>query len=604
MKKLATLCLAVTLVSLSDSPAEAGDSYWSIAPIGSVRELAVCGTTVWAATAGGLFRSNGDPEQWTLVHAGGVSEVACDGSRVIWEQDGIPGAVYVSHDAVQTVHLVTSLASVVTAGLRDLAIAGDLALAAEFGGVFRSTDGGLTFASAYPVLWDGTGGYQITAVWTNGSDCVAAGSGGSTASGIWHSATGESGSWTRVLDTWGQRWLNGSDASTLISGDLYGGASTVGYVSQDAGASWTQLPISWGTTSGRYNRPAISGSRILGSRHYDVFDPDSGTFIPYCDGPLIYDVDTVAGSDMDGGFPSEERIENVAIVETPDPFLLVGEYDGLLWWYRLPGGWPAELDFEPPSPGGVTATPRLAARAEPGSASLSLTASGASWMWLAESLYRLTASHSSGMISAQLHLSHLPSQLGWQPFSGNTTFDLGFAHGLHGIHAWFSDDRGNMTDPSVFAAMTTVPSPTRIFEGGCAAFLLYGGAGQSFTVGASAGGGGDVDVAYFGADGGTQQACSIGVNDTLSFVTTGSGFHQVYLCNWQGYGTFEGSISAARGASSTATSALTRTRSYTGNLALSEPEGMAFHVLADALIFVNGFEAGDTGGWSTTSPPR
>ena len=273
---------------------------------------------------------------------------------MIWQEEyTTSSAAFVSHDGLQTVHVVNGLSDALVAGIRDLAISGSYALAAERSGVWRSTDGGFNFPAAYPVLWHSSGGYQINAVWTNGSHCAAAGSGGSAASGIWHSPTGESGTWTQVLSTADQSWLDGTGGSTIISGTYYGGQTMPGYLSTDSGASWDQLPLNMGSVNTEFQRPFISGSRVLSYRSYDVFDPGSGTFIPYCDGPFIYELDDNDGNDMDPGFPSDEQILNVVIVETADPFFLAGEYQGQLWWYRMPGGWPASFDFEPPWPGGV-----------------------------------------------------------------------------------------------------------------------------------------------------------------------------------------------------------------------------------------------------------
>jgi len=599
MKTYRVICFAIVVALACLVQAEAGDNYWSPAPISSVSEFAVCGTTVYAATANGLYRSTGDPEQWEILRGEPVAQVACDGNKVIWAENSIPVVVYVSHDALQTVHVANGLSSAISSGVRDMAISGNTALVAEHAGVWRSTDGGLNFPAAYPVLWESSAGYEISGVWTNGTHCAAAGSGGFAGWGIWHSATGEIYTWTQVLDATGQGWLDGTGSSTLVSGAEFSGRYADGYISTDSGATWDELPLVIGTAGGDYQRPFISGPMVLSRSTYDVFDPNSGTFIPHSDGPYIYDLDEVDSSNMDEGFPSEEQLRNQIIVETPDPWLLVAEFQGAAWWYRLPGGWPATFDFQPPWPGSVTASPTLATRATPGSASLSLTASGASSMWLAETVYQITASHTYGSISTYTQVSYLPSALGWQGFNGNTSFGLGTGHGLHVIDAWYRDAAGNMTDPSVWGAMTTVPSSATIHEGGCVGFWFQAGAGESFSVGASVGGGGDIDVMHFepGSYWSDNYSWATGVNDTLNFTTVAAGFHDVYLCNWPGYGLFSGTISAAKGVRYATGPVHHRQRTYSVTHETPTPEGRGYHDATWDTIFADGFESGTTGSW-------
>ncbi|RKZ09735.1 hypothetical protein DRQ32_07855, partial [bacterium] len=266
--------LTVTSICLTPGTAVSGDMFWSPVPgLTHVNEFAVCGATVYAATENGLFRSTGDPEVWSLLRSNFVSQVACDGSKVIWEETiGVVDTVFVSHDALQTVVPVSGLEGAAGTGIRDMAISGDLALATTLWGVFRSTNGGFDFPSAYPVLWESSGQYQLTAVWTNGTACVAAGSGGFAGQGIWHSPTGDVDTWTLVLNTSGQSWLDGTGSSTIVSGDIYAGVLVNGNISDDAGLSWSQLPLNWGGVAGVYQRPFISDSRIISRYVYEVFD--------------------------------------------------------------------------------------------------------------------------------------------------------------------------------------------------------------------------------------------------------------------------------------------------------------------------------------------
>lgn len=159
----------IALIAGVAGTGEPGDRHWTPTGLIEVRDLDVCGTVTYAATLSGLYRSNGEPDQWELVWSGEVSRVACDGATVLFVA-GRPyeGPVYVSHDAMETVNLTTGVDSFVSEGIEDLDVTGSQALAGVGHGVIRSTDGGSSF-SIYTVLWDSSGDYEIKAVWTDGT---------------------------------------------------------------------------------------------------------------------------------------------------------------------------------------------------------------------------------------------------------------------------------------------------------------------------------------------------------------------------------------------------------------------------------------------------
>jgi hypothetical protein len=76
------IVLAVSVAILVSGSAAAGDMYWSAAPgLAGVNDFAVCGTTVYAATALGLLRSEGDPEDWQVLRWSPAREPVSSGRR-------------------------------------------------------------------------------------------------------------------------------------------------------------------------------------------------------------------------------------------------------------------------------------------------------------------------------------------------------------------------------------------------------------------------------------------------------------------------------------------------------------------------------------------
>ena len=597
--------MTVTSICLTPGTAVSGDGYWSPAPgLTHVNEFAVCGTTVYAATENGLFRSTGDPEAWSLLRSNYASQVACAGSKVIWEEIvGLVDTVFVSHDALQTVVPVSGLEGAAGSGIRDLAIAGDLALATTLWGVFRSTNGGFNFPSAYPVLWDSSGQYQLTAVWTNGTACVAAGSGGFAGQGIWHSPTGDVDTWTLVLNTSGQSWLDGSGNSTIVSGDIYAGSLTSGYISDDAGLSWSQLPLNWGGVAGAYQRPFISDSRIISRYVYDVFDPNTGQFIVHTNGPYLYDRVTGIGNDLDPSFASEAEFRNQAMVETADPFMLIADREGPVHWFRVPGGWPPEgFDFTPPFSPNLEATPRLAATPPQSAVGLHPSAGGATWMYVLEIFdsFQVAVDPGTGFLTGTLTTVWGPSTDGWIAYSSSLGWDLYPANGTHTFYAWYADAAGNITDPGVRSGTTNLPQTLYLAADGLWGVWLYAKIGETFTVGTS-GATGDIDIYHWNPPGSgdcDDWAASYS-NDSLSFTAAGTGYHLLLLHNYPGAGAFDGTITASVGTKATVSAAPSSDKTPPiSNIAppVDDPPPFSESPLVN-LIFSDGFESGGLSAW-------
>lgn len=597
--------IVVALIMLGSSAqlAAAGDLYWSPAPsVSDVNDIAVCDTTVYVATATGLFRSQADPESWEQLRSAESTLVACSGSSVFWEETVGPNSVvYVSHDALQTATTVSGLDDAISRGIRDLAIAGNTALVATLWGVDRSTDGGLNFPAAYPVLWESSAGYQITAVWTNGTACAAAGSGGFAGSGIWYSGNGAMGTWSQVLDVGGQAWLDGFGNDTVVSGSLYSDPLDTGYISTDAGATWTQLPTSWGAVEGHYQRPFVSGSRILSRHVWEEFDPGSGLFITRTDGPFFYEVGQAIGNDMDPGLPSEEEILNQAIVEGPDPFLLVAMRNGDLWWFRCPGGWPTGgFDFTPPLYPTVNTSPRIDTQPPTGTIGVSPHAVGAQWMYLQEEHYVLEGTFVGNNYTWDLTANSGPTTGGWTDFAPSLSWTPRPGAGTHTLYAWFADTAGNITDPAVQAATTLFPQSLPLAEGQLWGTLMYARAGESFTIG-GAGTSGDIDVYHWepGSALSDDWAATWG-NDTLSFTADETGYHVILIYNYPGAGSFDGSIIAAPTVEARSTTAVNSkpAANMTGDPLPEDPPGYYQSALV-APIFADGFEDGSTSQWGS-----
>jgi len=586
----------------------AGEMYWSPVPgLNNVNEFAVCGTTVYAATETGLYRCDGNPSVWTQLRTNWIKQVACSGAKVIWlEIIDITPTAFVSHDALETITPVIGLEGDASSGIRDLAIAGNIALSTTLWGVSRSTDGGFNFPSAYPVLWDGSGGYQLTAVWTNGAACAAAGSGGMAGNGIWRSPTGDVDTWIKVLDTGGQSWLSGSGNSTIVSGNVYSGTLSNGYISTDAGASWTQLPLSWvGGTGGFYQRPFVSETRIFSRYVYEVFDPGSGQFIVYTNGPYYYDTDTGIGNDLDPSFYSEAELYNQAIVETTAPFLLVAEREGSVYWFQVPGGWPADgFDFTPPISPSLEATPRVVARPPASAATLFPSAYGdPAWMYIAELYDRLTVSYAAGGFHSSLDKIWGASTDGWQTFSTiPIDWTLYPGDGSHTFYAWYSDAAGNMTDPAVGSGTTAFPANLELIAEGAWGTWMYAETGESFTI-ATSGFLGDIDIFHWeppGSGSPNDWAMSYD-NDTLSFTAASSGFHLVILWNYpSGAGTFQGTVTVQEGSRSGPFNVPNRDKPLPNSEATPYDDSpLPLTELPEAtVIFIDGFESGDPENWS------
>ncbi len=599
--------ISAVLVAVCAAPDTvfSGDGYWSPAPgISDVNEFAVCGTTVYAATENGLYRSFGDPEAWTRLRTNYTSQVACEGSKVIWvEIIGIVDTVFLSHDNLQTVAAVNGLDGAAGTGIRDLAIAGDLALATTLWGVYRSTDGGFNFPSAYPVLWESSGEYQLTAVWTNGADCVAAGSGGSAGWGIWHSPSGDTGTWVNLLTAGGQSWLSGSGSSTIISGDRYSGAGPVGYLSTDAGLSWTQLPLSWGATDGSYQRPFISETRILSKYVHEIFDPGTGQFITVTDGPFLYDTATGIGNDLDPSFASEAEFRNQAMVETADPLMLIADHQGPVYWFRVPGGWPQSgFDFTPPFSPRLNATPRLAAAPSQLSVNLYPTAGDATWMYLIEVFdsLQLAIDPGTGFLTGSLTTQVGPSTNGWTAYSTSLAWDLYPGNGTHTFYAWFADAAGNMTDPAVRSGTTTLPSNLYLDSNGCWGVWLYAETGETFTIGTSSFTG-DIDIYHWNPPGSgyCDDWANGASNDSLSFTAANTGYHLILLHNYPGVGAFDGTVTASDTLEAAGGGAHSRIK--VDPISTVEPRADDLPPYAESpaasLIFGDGFESGDLSAW-------
>jgi len=591
------------LLVITGSPLFAGDRYWSPVPgLNDLNDVAVCGTTVYAATADGLLVSQGDPEQWNTLRPGETYLVACSGPKVIWEEaDGLSSVVYVSHDGLATVTASQGLEDSISRGLRDLAIAGDTALVATRWGVDRSTDGGLNFPAAYPVLWESSAGYEITAVWTDGTNCAAAGSGGFAGQGIWYSPSGDSGTWTMVLDIGGQEWLSGDASGTIISGDLYGSVNDSGYISTDSGSSWTQLPFTWGSTPGHYQRPFLSGTRILSRHVYEEFDPGSGQFITHTNGPYFYDTAQSIGNDMDDSLAWEGEILNQAIVEGPDPFLLIASRGGEVWWYRCPGGWPANgFDFTPPLYPNVNTSPRLGTTPPTAGFGVAPYAVGADWMYLEEIHYMLQGTFAANTYYWSLTWVPGPNSGGWVPFATSQPWTMHPGTGTHSIYAWFADAAGNMTDPAVQSATTTFPQSLVLASGEPWGTFMYAVAGESFAIGGT-GPSGDIDVHHWepGSTWSDDWAATYD-NDTLTFTADTTGYHLIMILNYPGAGSFNGTIVAQPAVKNSSTTVPNDKPSagMGGNAAPGDPP--PYHESGGvSLIFADGFESGSTDRWGS-----
>ncbi len=585
--------------------AHSGDRFWSPVPgLSHVNEFAVCGTTVYAATEFGLVRSTGDPEEWEGLRTNYVGQVACAGPKVIWEETiGLVDTVFVSHDALQTIVPVSGLEGAAGTGIRDLAIAGDLALATTLWGVFRSTDGGFSFPSAYPVLWNSSAGYQLTGVWTNGTACVAAGSGGFGGQGIWHSPTGDVDTWVQVLNTSGLSWLDGSGSGTIVSGDIYAGSLTNGYISTDAGLSWSQLPLNWGGVRGSYQRPFVSDSRIISRYVHEIFDPGTGQFIVHTDGPFLYDTVTGIGNDLDPSFASEAEFRNQAMVEAADPYMLIADREGPVYWFRVPGGWPAEgFDFTPPFSPSLEASPRVAATLPQSTVNLHPSAGGASWMYILEVFDSLDIEFDSGtgFLTGTLTTAYGPSTDGWVSYSTSLGWDLYPANGTHTFYAWYADSAGNMTDPGVLSGATNLPQTLYVGSDAVWGIWLYAKAGETFTIG-TAGATGDIDIFHWNppGSGDCDDWANSYSNDSLSFTATGTGYHLLLLYNYPGAGAFDGTITASVGTKGTVVAK--RNRDKTPPISdiaphVDDPSPFSETPIV-TLIFRDGFESGDLSSW-------
>ncbi len=598
------IVLGLLTVFLTVTPLFAGDMYWSPVPnLTGVNDFAVCGTIVYAATETGLFRSDGDPETWTVVRPVLTKLVDCSGARVIWEETvGVTDYVYVSADGMLTFAEANGLDNAISSGIRDLAIAGNTALVATLWGVDRSTDGGFNFPSAVPVLWESSAGYQITAVWTNGTACAAAGSGGAQGNGIWRSASGDAGTWSLVLNVGGQEWLNGSGSNTIVSGRLYSNATDSGYVSTDAGATWSPLPSNWGAVGGNYQRPFISETRILSRHVYEEFDPGSGQFITYTYGPLLYDTAAGAGNDLDPSLPSEAELLNQAIVETSDPFMLVAERSGAVYWFRVPGGWPAgDFDFTPPYSPSLNASPRIGSQAT--ALSLHPTAGDATWMYVEEIVDVLSVTYDVNGFWSTTSTYEGPTTGGWVSYSTSLPWDIYSADGLHSFYAWYADSSGNITDPGVISGFTSFPPTLNLGSGGAWGTWMYAKAGESFTIGGS-GTGGDIDVYHWepGSTFSDDWATASNTNDVLAFTARETGFHAVILLNYPGAGAFNGSLVAQLGLlAATDSSRNVRSGEQMSGDAPDETLPPYYSSTEVTQIFADGFESNGTSNWSSTT---
>lgn len=535
------------IVSLVVPAAHAGDLFWSAVPgVTNVRDMAVCGTTVYAATENGLYRSGDLPAEWTPVLGGYVQFVACDGDTVLALQSAIPDVPWVSHDRGDNWAVIQNIYDN-GYDIRGFAISGSLALAAVRNGVLRSDDSGDSF-SVFAVLWDSSNAYNILDVWTDGSQCVAAGDG--FPSGLWYSPSCEADTFTNVVSG-GWAWLSAS-GETIVAGTRYGGYSTDGRISDDGGATWSFLPGSWSGFTGRYNVPFLLAGRILGSRADSVWD--GSNFVDVFEGPYLYDMANAQqfGNDLGaGGFPKDTQIRAMAAVDGAQPLLFAGVDGGPLYWFRLPDGWPTEpIDLTPPGPGTISCSPQVATTSSPpATVSLGMSSSGATQVDVVEQLINVNASVVWTGLSydwAWYYSDSVLAESGWVPFASPRNQSPGLQAGAHLFHAWFADDAGNFTNPSVFSALNLLPGSLSLAEDHGWATIMWLEAGQSVTVGVTAASG-DADIYHWepSTTGFADDEASTWSNDTLTFPARTTGAHLLLIFNYPGSGTLTaGTISA------------------------------------------------------------
>ena len=612
MKSRSLLLMSVfAAIGLLSANAHAGDRYWSrVEGLTNVKDFAVCGNTVYAASDNGLFRNTDGADDWEQLRSAPSSLVACDGTRVFWQEvaPDFSKVLYISHDALQTFAQSTGL---LNPDPEDLAIAGNIALVATINGVDRSTDGGLTFPGAIPVLWDSGGRYHIEAVWTNGSDCVAAGTGGVLASGIWYSATGDAGTWTHVESVFGQNWLSGNGGDVLVSGARWSGGDEA-LISEDGGATWTALPSPlWGDVEAHYQRPFASGHRILSRYVWDWFD--GSDFIFEATGPYFYDADSGIGNDLGAGYYSDGIPLVAAIVETPEPILLMAEryseiypnQHGEVWWYNVTGGWAAGFDLTPPYRTSIDVSPRLMTTTGVASATLSLEAydnafggsPSADQVYLLERVITLNAWFSDWSFYSEWEDAYVVETEGWRPFTTSAQWNLHQTYGAHLVYAWYTDAAGNMTDPAVFAGVTTLPATLQLADAGVHGTYISADAGETFTV-TAAGTGGDIDIFHWEPPGGgyADHVANTSGHDSLTFTTVNAGFHTLYLWNYVGSGAFDGTVSLSSSKALADTGSKRGDSQPVSTTGTPELPDVSFSERQD--IFSDGFESGNTDAWS------
>ncbi len=544
-RRIAMVCLLAGFLGL---PAWAGDRYWTEVPgISDVWEFVECGDVVYAATGVGLFRSETLPASWNRVKEGYFMYVACDGDTVLALESAIPDVPWVSHDGGET---WTQIQGLDGEDIRGFAVAGSLALAAVRNGVLVSHDGGDTF-SVYPILWSSTNDWDIMDVWTDGTQCVAV---GRYDSGIWYSPTCETDSFQVVVDG-SFTWLS-ADGSTIVAGHRYGGSTTTdAYISHDSGNTWEVLPFSWlgvdtSWVPGWYHMPFAAAGWVLGSEDTDYWDGTDD--VPVYDGPFLYHEMDYGHNLGAGGFPHDAPISAMTIVDGAQPLLFAGVYHGPLFWYRFPDGWPTEpVDLSPPSPGTIGCDPRMATTAAvPSSVTLTPSASGATQVDVLEEnvIVDGTVYWDGSDYRWTYFMDNLDLQESdWMPLPDSLPWTPGHGVGMHVFHAWFADDAGNFTNPSVFSALNILPSSVSLPEDHGWWTVLWLEAGDSITVGVS-GSSGDGDILhwepmnYGTAD---DYAIASGVNDSLTFSARATGIHMLLIYNWPGFGYLNGTVTVS-----------------------------------------------------------
>ena len=291
---------------------DAGGNTWNAVNTGltdkRVHSIAVSGTTLFAGTLGGVFRSTDNGANWTAVNTGltslSIYPLVVDGTTLF--TGGHNGGMFRSTDEGETWVPINN--GLTDPNINSIVVVGTDLFAATNDGVFRSSDDG---ANWVPVSV-GMTNKLVTWITAHNTDLYATTYGG----GVFRS-TNRGVSWTAV-----NTGLTDPLVLTLLAhdNDLFAGTNDSGvFHSPDNGANWTNI------TEGTPGMESILSFIVVGDDLYAGTSTSGATGVwrrPLSE--MVTSIEKIAGSEipidvtLEQNYPNPFKTESTVELSVPE----------------------------------------------------------------------------------------------------------------------------------------------------------------------------------------------------------------------------------------------------------------------------------------------